>query len=131
MEFGDVEEAAVGDLEFGDDGEGHEGEGHEGGAVGTTELMGFLLESEMGLGDLAAGMVGHESATLELEAVGVLSVDNTKAAANLYQLIDGLDDVLVGHADGDDVVAVVGDGAGDGSALEPEAVDEADGWRLG
>lgn len=124
LETSDVEEAAVGDFEFGDDREGHECEGHEGSLIAAAELVGTSFEPDMGLGHLGAREGGHETSHGKAEGMDLRAVGHADATLRVDKVVDGLDEGGVGGTDGDDVVAVVGDGGGDGTPLEAKALNE-------
>ena len=76
-------------------------------------------------------LVGHQSGHRQRQFRTLSIVAHTESTLSGHQSVDGVDNILVVATQCNDVVAVVGDGGGDGSSLESEAMDKGHlGWAL-
>ena len=125
-----VEETQVAELQGRDDEEGEEAEGHVGGVERAAEGLGRLAQASVGgrriLGVAVTHQTGHGERKHILEAA---VPGDGNAPLVLDQEVDHPGQVLIGGANGDDVVAVVGHAGGDGAGLEPDAADQGHGGR--
>lgn len=99
---------------------------------GAAEGFGCLGEAGVAGGDVFGVAVAHEAGDGEGEDIfEVVGADDGDATFVLDEEIDDAGEVFVRGADGDDVVAVVGDAGGDGAVFEADAADEGDGgWSI-
>ena len=125
-----VEETLVAELQGRDDEEGEEAEGHVGGVERAAKGLGCLAQAGVGdrriLGVAVTHQTGHGERKHVLEAT---IPDDGNTPLVLDQEVDHPGQLLIGGADGDDVVAVVGHAGGDGAGLEPDPADQGHGGR--
>ena len=127
-----VEETQVAELQGRDDEEGEEAKGHIGGVERAAESFGRLAQAGIGGRRVFGVAVTHQTGHGERKHVLEATVpDDGNAPLVLDQEVDHPGQVLIGGANGDDVVAVVGHAGGDGAGLETDAADEGrGGWSV-
>ena len=130
VEFCDVEEAHVGELDLGDDGEGHEAERHDRLDIGVDAEDGMRLFVDLPelFVDPLAGLVAHEARDGHRhggEYLPVLHKDDTTLLT--LQLLDGEGHLGIIDADNDDIMRVVRDREGNGAGLDAIALQEGRG----
>ena len=127
-----VEETLVAELQGRDDEEGEEAEGHVGGVERAAKGLGCLAQAGVGGRRIFGVAVTHQTGHGERKHILEATVsDDGNTPLVFDQEVDHPGQVLIGGADGDDVVAVVGHAGGDSAGLEPDAADQGHGgWSV-
>ncbi len=130
---GHIHQAEVGEAQFGDDDEGEQAELHVGVVQGAAAFSHRRDHAGGFVGHDFSAFVGHEASDGQFDEGNFLAIfEDDDPAADCAEAVGGQGHVGFAGAGDDHMVAVVGDGGGDGAGrVEAKALHEAVGDAAG